>query len=336
MFTHMMTIFAFVALIHAQGQPRGTQARFDLSTPQGAPFPSDKFTLAEPNHITGLKVNLPLPDCDARPSDCADLRVVNELDGFNIQPRLSIPFDGPIDPTTVTSSAVFLLKLPGGAVVGINQVIYDPATKTAYAESDELLEQHTRYALIVTSGVRDLNGHDVKPSEEFRHFRQMTDTQYRDALEEALRVAARIARSEIVSASVFTTQSVTAVLEKIRDQFDASTASAANFGLGPAGLRTVFQLNQIRGVTWNRQTGDNPPKFTPSAVGVSRLDAYSPGAVGRIAFGKYSSPDYMVHPGEYIPAIGTLTGTPQVQRTNEVYFNLFLPSTAKPRLAGRS
>ena len=332
MFTRMMTIFAFVALIHAQGQPRGTQARFDLSTPQGAPFPSDQFTLAEPSHITGLKVNLPLPDCDARPSDCADLRVVNELDGFNIQPRLSIPFDGPIDPTTVTSSAVFLLKLPGGAVVGINQVIYDPATKMAYAESDELLEQHTRYALIVTARVRDGSGQPVLASEEFRHFRQLADDGYRAALEEAIRAAVRsgVAEADIVAASVFTTQSVTSVLEKIRDQLDASTPGPASFQLGPQGYRTVFQLDRIKGITWNRQTGDNPPKFTPSAVGVSLLDAYSPGAVGRIAFGKYSSPDYMVHPGEYIPAIGTLTGMPQVQGTNDVYFNLFLPSSARP------
>jgi len=52
--------------------------------------------------------------------------------------------------------------------------------------------------------------------------------------------------------------------------------------------------------------------------------------VDRVAFGKYVSPDYMVHPGEYIPPVGTRTGTPQVQGTNEIYFNLFLPSSAKP------
>jgi fermentation-respiration switch protein FrsA (DUF1100 family) len=37
-----------------------------------------------------------------------------------------------------------------------------------------------------------------------------------------------------------------------------------------------------------------------------------------------------VHPGEFISAVGTLTGEAQVQGTNEVYFNLFLPSGPKP------
>src|SRR5262249_22588659 len=118
--------------------------------------------------------------------------------------------------------------------------------------------------------------------------------------------------------------------EKIRAQLDAATVPPGNFQLGSQGQRTVFSLAQIKGITWNRQTGDNPPRFTPSAVPVASLNAFKPGAVGRIVFGKYVSPDYMVHPGEYIPAAGTSTGTPQVQGANEVYFNLFLPSGSQP------
>ncbi len=45
---------------------------------------------------------------------------------------------------------------------------------------------------------------------------------------------------------------------------------------------------------------------------------------------KYISPDYEVHPGEFIPPVGTRTGTPAVQRMNDLYFNLFLPSGPKP------
>jgi len=55
-----------------------------------------------------------------------------------------------------------------------------------------------------------------------------------------------------------------------------------------------------------------------------------PGAVGQVAFGKYTSPDYMIHPGEYIPEVGTRSGIPQVQNTNDVFFNLFLPSGTPP------
>jgi dienelactone hydrolase len=216
--------------------------------------------------------------------------------------------------------------------VGINQVVWDPPTNTLYAESDELLDQHTRYALIVTAGVRDPSSQPVLASDSFRQFLQSIDPPYRDALAQAVQAAvqAGVPESEIVAASVFTTLSVTAVLEKIRGQVDASAPVPAGFQLGPQGSRTVFRLDQIKGIAWNRQTGDNPPQFTPATVGVSLLDAFTPGAVGQIAFGKYVSPDYMAHPGEYIPAVGTLTGTPQMRGVNEIYFNLFLPSSPKP------
>jgi hypothetical protein len=90
-----------------------------------------------------------MPDCAVQPSDCEDLTVINMLDGFNVEPRLSIPFDGAIDVTTVTSEAVFLVSLGGascdgngddcqnrddgdrGHVIGINQVIWDQATSRA-------------------------------------------------------------------------------------------------------------------------------------------------------------------------------------------------------------
>jgi len=89
----------------------GVHALFDLTTTAGGPFPSDWFTVEDPSHNTGRRVNLPFPDCEARRSDCEDLAVLNTLDGFNLQPRLSLPFDGPIDVSTVTSDAVFLINL---------------------------------------------------------------------------------------------------------------------------------------------------------------------------------------------------------------------------------
>jgi len=133
-------------------------------------FPSDTFTVFDFTQNTLRRVNLPKPNCAQRPSDCADIDVINTLDGFNLQPRLSIVFDGPIDVSTVSSQTVFLLSLgstlPEGPfplhVVGINQVVWDPETLTLHAESDELLDQHTRYALIVTAGVHDLAGEPLK------------------------------------------------------------------------------------------------------------------------------------------------------------------------------
>src|SRR5262245_42887981 len=150
-------------------------ALFGLGTTDASPFPSDRLTVADSNQLTGRRVNLPLPDSIARPSDFADVTVINTLDGFNLQPRLSIPFSGPIDMATVNSSTVFLIKLEdptspeegGGQVIGINQTVWDVATSTLHVESDELLDQHTRYALVVTRGVKDADGEPIEPGEDF-------------------------------------------------------------------------------------------------------------------------------------------------------------------------
>ena len=91
--------------------PRGVLARFDLSRPDGGPFPSDVFTVLDTNQNTGRRVNMPYPDCSVQLSDCHDLNVINTLDGFGLQTRLSIPFDSRIDPTSVNSQNVFLIAL---------------------------------------------------------------------------------------------------------------------------------------------------------------------------------------------------------------------------------
>jgi hypothetical protein len=117
---------------------------------QQSPFPNDFFTVSDSGQNTALRVNLPKPDCNARPSDCQDIDVINQLDGFSAQTRLEIPFDGAIDPNTVNSSTVFFVSLgdlvaggaAGGHRVGVNQIVWDPASSTLFMESDELLEQH--------------------------------------------------------------------------------------------------------------------------------------------------------------------------------------------------
>src|SRR5437660_4440557 len=90
-----------------------THPLFNLNSTTQSPFPSNRFTASDHHQITGLHVNLPLPNCTTNPSDCADITLLNQLDGFNPQPRLSIPFDGAIDPSTVNSHTVFLVKLGG-------------------------------------------------------------------------------------------------------------------------------------------------------------------------------------------------------------------------------
>lgn len=360
-------LFPFIFALGTAGlQPPGVvQALFDLESPAGGPFPSDRFTAIDASHNTGLRVNLPLPDCAVRVSDCEDLDVINTLDGFSLQPRLSIPFDGPIDVGTVTSDTVFLISMgstlpdgkPGGGIIGINQVVWDPDSNVLHAESDELLDQHTRYALIVTRGVHDLSGSPVEASEAFRRFRHdvrdgatkpspmngavakppgdsdMMWGNYKHALLEAIKAAreAGVQKSDIVSAGVFTTQSTTAVLEKIRDQIKATTPAPPDFNLSPEGGQTVFNLDDVTGITWNQQTHHDPDQFKPMPLSTELAALHLiPGAVGRIAYGKYASPEYLVHPGEVIPPVATRTGTPRVTSIMEVYFNVVLPSGPTP------
>jgi hypothetical protein len=313
-------------------------ALFGFSSPDTGPFPSDYFTVADAENNTGRRLNLPYPDCDVYRSDCNDLAVVNTLDGFGLQTRISIPFDGQIDPATVNSRSFFLIRLPGASVassvIGINQIVWDPPTRTLHVETDALLEQQQPYAVIVTRGVLDATGVPVKAVKEFRHLRTDVAGWYRDQLLEALGAAARLGVNEqdIVVASVYTTQSVTSVMERIRDQIkNGAPAPSAKFAIGPAGERAVFDLAKVTSIAWNRHVGVNPDMFDPTMqIDLRPLKNVVTGAIGKIVYGYYISSDYNVHPGEYIPAIGTRSGIPPVQGYNNIYFTLYLPSGTRP------
>ena len=314
---------------------KGVEPRFDFGGPSGAPFPSDRFTVLDPSQRTGRRVDLPKPDCNGRRSDCDDIDVLNTLDGFNLQPRLSIPFTGPIDLTSVTSKTVFLFELgPTSRLLGVNQLVWDPDTNTVHVESDEFLNQHTRYLLVVTDGVRDITGDPLESAQfrKFLNFGQTTDPAakaYRASLLAALDQleAAGVPPGRVAAASLFTTQSATAAMELIRDQLSATTPEPAEFLLGSSGERTVFPLSTVTGISLRRQTSTTP-SFQTSPVPLNLL-ATVPGAVDTIAFGRYRSPDYETAAG-VIPPFGTLAGTPAAQGKKYVYFNLLLPSGSKP------
>jgi hypothetical protein len=298
-------------------------------TSAGQPFPSNLYTVPDASQLTGLRVNLPQPDCATHPSDCADVAVLDSLDGFNIQPRISIPFSGPIDISTVSSSTVFLVG-PGDHVVGINQAVWEPATNTLHVESDEQLAQDSTYLLVVTNGIHDTDGKSITAT--FRHDLNYGQTKdpatkaYRKALLDALpmALAGGADLDEIADASLFTTQSITAISRKIRAQIQAATPAAATFNLGPGGARTVFPA--ATPITWNRQVGTST--FSSTTLPTAALFLF-PGAVTQVAFGSYASPDYETA-AKVIPAYGTATGTPVPQSTSQIQFTLFVPGGVKP------
>ena len=314
---------------------------FDRATPDRGPFPSDWFTVPDPDQQTGRRIALPTPsDCVSNQSDCEDIALLNLLDGFNQHPRLSIPFTAPIDPNSATSQSIFVISLGStlksdpdsrGTVVGINEVVWDALTNTLHARTAEALDEHTRYALIATTGVRDLSGAPILANEGFRKFRQTVDGPYKQALLAAVQAARRVdvAEKDIIAASVFTTQSATYLARKIHDQiFAAAPPAPADLDIGPGGSPAVYPFSSISTVTFNRQLTTGP-QLTPQPIDLFPV-RFIPGAIDRVVFGRFQSPDYMVHPTDYIPEIPTRTGIPVPQGTNTIYFNLYLPSGPMP------
>lgn len=295
----------------------------------GRPFPTNLETVSDGTQATGLRVAVALPDCAARPSDCADVAVLNTLDGFSLQPRVSIPFSDAIDLATVSSATVFLAD-SGGHRIGINQIVWEPSTSTLHFEPDRLLEQSTRYLIVVTDGLKSADGSKLDAS-QFRHFLNVghigdpVERAYRKALLLALRWSG-VERGHIADAALFTTQSITSISEKIRRQIDSSSPAHVSFAIGTLGERAAFPFSSVLGLVVRRQVGTAPIFSTstiPAAIPVV------PGAIGTVAFGRFSSPDYETS-AKVIPAYGTATGTPVPQGTNDLYFDLYLPSGHEP------
>jgi hypothetical protein len=295
----------------------------------GQPFPSNLQTRIDLSQLTGLRVALPKPDCAVRVSDCQDIDVLNSLDGFNVDARVSIPFSGPIDLATVTPSTVFLVD-PFGGRVPLDRLVWTAATNTLHGNPQTYLNQDTPYLLVVTDGVKaadgsDLSANDFRQSLNFGQTHDLGTKLYRASLLVALHWSG-LPPSSIVDASVFTTQSVTSLLEKVRRQIDASTPAPATFAIGTGGERAVFPFAGITSVTTHRQIGTATfaDSTLPSAVTIF------PAAIGTAAYGSVASPDYE-NAQKVIPAIGTgLFSSPAPQGTNTLYFNLWLPSGTEP------
>lgn len=318
----------------ATGASPSVRVLDDSSHALGAIFPSNRYTVPDFTQNTLRRVALPKPDCTVRPSDCADIDVLNTLDGFSTQPRISVPFSGDIDPATVTSETVFLVSLGDtltlrgfGDRVGINQVVWNPATKRLAFQSDELLQQHSRYVVVVTDGVRDAQGRRIRGELSLGH-----DPHALGAIR-----SLRQLKHRVVAASLFSTQSITADLQKINRHIKAGTPAPINFNIGQTAagaVRAVFPLASLAGIRFDRQTsaaGPAPCTGAPAAcfLPTPALDVV-PGAVAAVAYGKFASPAYWNAATRVIPATGTLSGQPAPQGSETLTVQMFVPAGPKP------
>jgi hypothetical protein len=333
-----------------------THPLFNVQSNTQSPFPSDRLTVFDGQQLTGLRVNLPLPNCATNPSDCADIALLNQLDGFNLQPRLSIPFDGAINVSTVSSKTVFLIKLPGrglgdddgnehfrAEVIGINQIVWDPASLTLFAESNDHLDEDSNYALIVTTGVHDAAGKPIAATSAFTQFANGDGDnsgknndrllqRYQQAVQhvvdnDVLR-GIGLRREDVAAASVFTTESATATLRSIREQIKRAPAPPVTFTIGSNGEKTVFPLNTVSGLTWNVQALTVGPLVPTSLNAALAALQVFPGAIGTVAFGKFTGQHWQ-NAGVFIPAVPTRQSVPS-QGSEDIFFDLFIPSGPRP------
>src|ERR1700692_4543432 len=154
-----------VLLVPLQLWCGNTAVIFQPSSPSVGPFPTNALSIQTPTQKTGLQVNLPLPQsCTSAPTaaECINTLLLNQLDGFSVNPRITVCFSGPVDVTTLRQGIRIIAADHDAPSVGFNQVIYDPVQMCAYAKPDQVLHQQTRYLLVVTSDVADANGRKLK------------------------------------------------------------------------------------------------------------------------------------------------------------------------------
>jgi hypothetical protein len=242
-------------------------------------FPNDQLTVPDPSQLTGKRVNLraaiDYPACDSSNySLCDGFAMLNKLDGFDIQPRVTIPFTGPIDVASVNDTDVFV-QGPGGRTQ-LMQLVWDPASNTLNGVTNAMLAENRGYKIVVTSGVKDKAGNPI------------------DAC----------GGTCVVS---FTTRTATAVLSKIQQDLDAGSAFATAGLPAAADRKLSFTQNGTADIF---QAAEVLPSIASPTNGIVRLDQVvtdpdpaklksrvvpnliPPAFAGRFAFGGFQSPRY--------------------------------------------
>ncbi|MGY1700866.1 Ig-like domain-containing protein [Geodermatophilus sp. SYSU D00766] len=122
-------------------------------------FPTDSLTVRDPAQLTGRRVALPTDGCGA-PIACGLVQQLNRLDGFDLDPRIAVRFSGPVDPAA-TAARITLQPAGTDARIGVDRVVWDPATNTLYAHPAEQLAPSTTYRLRVQGGPANKATHDT-------------------------------------------------------------------------------------------------------------------------------------------------------------------------------
>ena len=262
-------------------------------------FPDNAFTVSDPAQVTGRRVNFrkgvdyPIvggvvqSGCtSADYSICDAYAELNKLNGFDLQPRVVVPFNGAIDLTSVKDSNFFITTDAGSFVSGMRQLTFDPATSTLAGISDKFLQEDTTYRIHVTESIHDTLGRPI------------------DACDDGcvIRFTTRTASGELVGIR----RSMDLPLSNQRNAyvlagFPAASTSIASRKLSftQNGTNDVFLAstvspsvaNPLNGITRTDQL-----KVDPKASGAFQSSAVPnlipQGSAGYYAFGSFLSPRY--------------------------------------------
>jgi len=282
-------------------------------------FPSDDLTVRDRTQLTGRRVNLPLPDCAARPTDCNTVRLLNHLDGFDLDPRLALRFAAPVDPAAIAAATV-VEQLGGsrdGARTGVDRVVYDAATNTVYAHPAQQLSPGTTYRLRVgnagdnnNAGGNNGGGNNGGGNNGGGNNGGGNWGGDRGAVPRAQ--------------STFTTLSATDGLTDMVRQLDNGSAyRAAGIPGGSRGLQVDAAFPAAgTTMTYTRDLGSNKLVTDP-------VPNTSVAAAGTYVFGSYLAPSWLTPDGD-IPQTPTADAGPRVRGQARLPFVAILPAGPPP------
>ncbi|MGI8608071.1 MAG: hypothetical protein ACR2MY_02400 [Candidatus Dormibacteria bacterium] len=315
------TVFAVVP-----ASASGAVSVLNGGTYRTMPFPNDALTVADPAQLTGKRVDFrqgrDYPACGAGDySACDVFAQLNHLDGFDLQPRITIPFSGPIDVKSVNDTDLFI-QGPLGRT-GITQLVWDPAANTLSGFSNGFLHEAGSYNLVVTSFITDTGGRAI------------------NACSGACIVP-------------FTTMTATAELDHIRRALDNGSAFAGAGIAAAASRRLGFTQDGTPDVFLAASV---PPSVSGAADGILRHDQTTtdpahledqvapnliiPATAGYYAFGSFRSPRYQYRsPGNNVDQANGLTDgeipmlpssqTPQPFGADQIGVIMVLPQGSPP------
>ena len=325
-----LTFSLFAPLLLASG----VTVSWNPQDPTIGPYPTDALTTPDSTQKNGMRINLPMPDCTTAPSDCQDVELINQLDGFQTAPRIRVTFSGPVDVNSI-HHAIYYVALDNltqeehginytGQMLYVTQMIYDPTTNSLYGKPDGNLDQHRQYAIVVTDVIRDMAGDPVEADPGYTACVQpgLPHTTYCAELSQAVdSVAAQLAPANIVGASVFTTMNVTTWMEK-------AWAQLPNVAPPPMPVQPValIQYANIASLVLHEQVGVNPAQFVDVSLPITNPLIQGIGAIG---FGSFASPNFL-NGQQVIPWTPSGQDVALPGSVNEIYFHVFLPSTPEP------